>query len=341
MYSVMKIISHYKWAIYLTIISVVMTMLLIGAAFRRYVSVTKSDGEVQLYDKYYAMIVDNPDSDFTRAIYEGAREEAQKNNACVDLFGYNFSDNYTKYNLMEMAVNSGVDGIIVESDNTFSMTNLINEAADAGIPVITLYNDSPNSRRVSYVGLANYEMGREYGKRILALAGNEHKEVAVLVKSDSGDAGQNIVWSGIQETVNQGRKEGMDVSLSMIAIDDSNEFTVEESIRNIFMKENIPDVFVCLDEVNTTCVYQAVVDYNKVGTVDILGYYNSETILKGIFRSVINISVSVNAEQMGKYCVEALTEYHQIGNANEYYVADVTVIDKYNVKDYMGGEDEE
>ena len=31
--------------------------------------------------------------------------------------------------------------------------------------------------------------------------------------------------------------------------------------------ENLPDVLVCMDEVVTECVYQALIDYNQVGNV--------------------------------------------------------------------------
>ena len=62
----------------------------------------------------------------------------------------------------------------------------------------------------------------------------------------------------------------------MLAIDDSTTFSVEESIRKIFLEEDVPDIIICLNELNTTCVYQTVVDYNKVGEVRILGNYTSD-----------------------------------------------------------------
>ncbi len=106
------------------------------------------------------------------------------------------------------------------------------------------------------------------------------------------------------------------------------------------MNYKLPDIFICLDELKTTCVYQAMVDYNRVGQVGILGYYDSETILNAIDRNVIAATISVETKQMGRYCLEALEDYLQYGNTNQYYMADVTLIDKSNVADYIGGEDE-
>ena len=336
----MKNNNHFKWAILLTLVAMILTLVLAIMAFQKYSSAGKKEEDAQIYDQYYVMIVNDYDSAFWRAVYENAYAEGLENNVYVDLLGSNFSKKYTRYELMEIAIYSGVDGIIVEADDSITMKNLIVQAKEAGIPVVTLYSDNTNSMRISYVGVDNYEMGKEYGEQILALSKDKPKNVAVLMSSNSGESGQNIVWSGIQDTVLQGKKEDMAINLSILSINESNEFSVEESIRDIFMTEDIPDIIVCLNEVNTTCVYQAVVDYNKVGQIDILGYYDSDTILKGVFRSVITASIAVDTEQMGKYCVEALTEYYQLGNTNEYYVADITVIDKYNVKSYMGGKDE-
>lgn len=336
----MKKNNQFKWSIILTMVAMVLTLVLAVMAFENYAKIEKEVDNAQIYDRYYVMIVDDYESSFWRAVYESAYEEGLKNNVYVDLFGSNLSEKYTRNELMEIAIHAKVDGIMVEADDSITMKNLIIQATEAGIPVVTLYNDNTNSTRVSYVGVDNYEMGKEYGEQILALSKDEPKNVAVLMSSDSGQTGQSIVWSGIQDTVILGDEENSNINLNILSIDDSNEFTVEESIRDIFMTEQIPDIIVCLNEVNTTCVYQTVVDYNKVGQVDILGYYDSETILKGVFRSVIMVSIAVDTEQMGRYCVEALNEYHLLGNANEYYVADITVIDRYNVKDYMGGKDE-
>ena len=226
----------------------------------------------------------------------------------------------------------------MEADESARMTELINEAVEAGIPVVTLNGDNTASKRCSYVGIGNYDLGREYGRQILKLADGEATNVAVLVSAHATTPGQNIVFTGIQETIEQENKGRVPFQLSMITIDDTNAFTVEESIRAIFRNEELPDIIICLSALNTTCVYQAVVDYNKVGEVNILGYYATDTILKGIERNVISATISIDTEQMGRECVEALTEYANLGYASEYFTADITLINRDNVSEFMGGD---
>lgn len=320
--------------------AVVVTVVLILLVFQIYLKQFQNDNDAENYSLYYVMIVEDRKSDFWRGIYESVYQIGLEQDVYVDLLGDNLSQNYSKLELMKIATYAGVDGIIIEADESLRMTEAINTATEAGIPVVTLYTDNTQSKRCSFVGISNYDIGREYGRQVLKIAKRkrESQDVMVLLDANNGDTSQNIVWSGIQETVMQGNdNEEIEFNMYMTAIDDSNTFTVEESIRDLFMQEEMPDIIICLNELNTSCVYQAVVDYNKVGEVSILGYHNSDTILKGIYRSVIDASISVDIEQMGRYCVDALTEFKALGNTSDYFAVDISTIDKDNVSDYMGG----
>lgn len=330
--------------LWIAIAAVMITVILVLAVFQVYLKRFKGDSVEEYYSGYYVMIVEDRKSEFWRGIYESAHEAGLEKDIYVDLLGDHLSQNYSKLELLQVATYADVDGIIVAADESRRMTELIDTAVNAEIPVVTLYSDNTRSKRCSYVGIGNYDVGREYGRQILDIVKRkkEPQDVAVLIGTNTGNNSQNIVWSGIQETVMQGKEEaGNEISLSMVTIDDSNTFTVEESIRDLFMQEELPDIIVCLNELNTSCVYQAVVDYNKVGDVSILGYYISDTILKGIQRNVIDATIGVDTEQIGRYCVEALAEYEALGNTSDYFMADITLINKDNISDYVGGEDDD
>jgi len=353
--------SSFTITLIMTMVFIVITAIIGIAVFSLYISGIRATMDGTIYDQYYVMIVNNRKDSFWQSVYQGAYEAGQKENIYVELLGDNLSQNYEREDLMRIAISSDVDGIIVTADESEEMSVLINEAADAGIPVVTLYEDNTHSNRCSFVGVGSYNLGREYGKQVLRIveekAGeggyvydgkqvtkventwNKEKElkVAVLVNANAKDSSQNILCSGIQETIDMEKKSDIGIELSMVTINESNAFAVEESIRDIFMEEDVPDIIVCLNELSTTCVYQAVVDYNMVGQVNILGYYDSDTILKGIDRNVIHASVAIDTMQMGSFCVDALSEYHELGYTSQYFTADITLIDKNNVSAYMEG----
>lgn len=310
--------------------------------FNYYISSVTQKQASHQYDKYYVMITSDGNSALWQSVYEGALEAGLAENSCVDWLNQDFESSYTVEDLMRIAIASLPDGIIVTADESEGMTTLIDQATDAGIPVVTLYGDNTQSTRCSYVGIGSYDLGRVYGRQVLELAEGQKKvRVMVLVNEQAQDSSQNILCSGLQETIEQEREKSTRLDLSIVSVDDTNTFSAEESIRDIFMEAELPDVIISLNEENTICVYQEVVDHNKVGQVRILGYYDSDTILNAIDKNVIYATVSIDTEQMGRFCVEALTEYNTSGNTSQYFMADIELIDRENVALYMGGDSDE
>ena len=304
------------------------------------------------YDRYYVMITENPKSSFWQSVYRSALETAGENNDCVEMISENLSRDYSVYELMEIATISGVDGIIVSADESPEMTELIDRAASNGIQVVTLYNDNSASDRLSFVGISNYNLGKQYGELILKLA-HEKKfsidtiEVVIFADVNSADAAQNLMFTGIQETVDAEADETKNthppIDITIYGVDTTNEFSVEESIKTLLLKdrESLPEIVVCLNEMDTIAAYQTVVDYNEVGLVNILGYYDSEVILNGIDRDVIYATISTDTEQMGRYSVNALDEYFQYGYTSQYLSTDISVITKDNVAQFMEEDEDE
>lgn len=352
------------WIMVLTVICVVATVVMAVYVLWFYQNSYHEETEQTVYDRYYMMITEDNKSSIWRSIYQGACEQAMEENVYVDWLGDDLFQDYSVEEQMQIAIASGVDGIIVTANESEEMTELVNKAAEEEIPVVTLYGDNTQSARCSFVGIGSYNLGHEYGRLALQIIreklmgqialstaevpgdtlaveeiemGSKERpvRVAVLVNAYEQGLNQNILCSGIQETIEQERSENLEIALTLLSVDDTNAFSVEESIRDIFMEQEIPDIIICLSELNTNCVYQAVVDYNKVGQVNILGYYDSDTIINAIDRDVIYATVSIDTEQMGRFCINALQEYHELGYTSQYFTADIRLIQKEDVGEYL------
>ncbi len=339
-----------------TIIFVVLTCIAGAFVFRFYKLNVSGKTDIREYDRYYCLIADNYKSDFWQAVYEGALESAREENNYVDLLGDNLSGEYSTEELMQIAISSRPDGIIISADESDTMTKLINEAVSEGIPVVTLYGDNTKSDRLSFVGVGGYSIGKMYGKQVINVIRDKRREdfieretfeershvnVVVVVNSDSKETGQNIIVPAMQDALMEENATDAEFTISIMTVDNSSSFSVEESIRDIFMADEIPDVLVCLNELSTVCAYQAVVDFNKVGEVNILGYYDSNDILTAIDRGGIYATISIDTQQLGEYCIKALSDYYDLGNTSEYYLADVTLINKDNVAKFLEGDEED
>lgn len=331
------------WAYGATMLLVLISIVFAVLVFLFYMKNTKEINEENSYGKYYTMIVEDKKSAFWQSVYKGAYKQGQKEGAYVELLGENLSQDYSRAELMEIAISSEVDGILVEADESQEMADLIDRAVEAEIPVITLYSDCTRSSRLSFVGAGSYNLGIEYGRQVLEIINPFEKSNAmILVSANAQDTGQNILCSGIQETIEKEKNRIAEVEISYLTVDDTNMFSTEESIRDILMEEELPDIIICLNELNTTCAYQAVVDHNKVGQVDIVGYYNLDSTINAIDRGVIYSTLVIDTAQLGSYGINALTVYDRMGKISEYFTTDISIINKGNVYQSLeGGQDEE
>ena len=335
--------------IYIAIIMLVVVALIIGIMlFRFYMLGFRNTSDEQEFDQYYVLLTDDPQSSLWQSIYQGAYLEGQEKNIYVDLLGENLGTQYSCNELMDIAISSAVDGIIVYADESEEMKDKINLATQMGIPVVTILNDCNLSNRCSYVGIGGYNLGREYGKEVAGIvnekknAGANKLNVVILADSEGEDTRSSVFVSGIKDVLAGEYGDDTVVDITFAKVDNTNAFSAEESIRDIFISNEVPDILMCLNELNTTCAYQAVVDYNMVGQVDILGYYDSDIILQAIDHKVINSTISIDTYQMGQACVEALQEFHELGYTSQYIPANVQIIDSENISFYYkGGVDSE
>ena len=293
------------------------------------------------YEHHYAYICDDRSDNMYNAIYEEAVNASRGSGDYIEFMGKNLTEDYDSEELLKIAVYAGMDGIIFQADESQKTKELINWADSMGVPVITMGRDNATSLRKSFVGFAYYELGKTFGEQILKNDTGKEAEVLVLTSPDSKNTSQNITFQGIVDTLN--KAEVLDrITLKNLAVSDTSAFEAEETISSLIRGSELPDIMVALSEVNTTCVCQALVDYNRVGDVRVYGFYSNDTILSSVEKNIITATVTVDTKQMGRYCVEALSEYDAYGYVNEYMPADIYVINSGNVMDYTasGGEEE-
>lgn len=303
-----------------------------------------SGAEYNTYDNYYVIISDSADADYWKSVYAGASEEAEKVNAYVEMMGEDMDKNLTKEDYIRIAISSNVDGIIVQGDDDKEIQELLLKASEEeGIPVITVSDDSVNSGRKSFIGVSSFNLGKEYGDQIAEFAEeSEDDNISVIVLMDETltDSSQSVIMTAIRdEIVDKGLSNKVTVESKIVS---SNvDYAAEEEIRDIFVgKSEIPDVMVCLSEQNTICAYQAVVDHNKVGEVEIFGYYMSDMIRSAIEKKIIRSSIVVDTEQLGKTAIKAMDEYKESGYVSEIYLIDTKLANYNNIRsfDSKGGD---
>ena len=287
----------------------------------------EESGEVYRYK--YDMIVDSPDSSFWQAVYGCAQDWAQKNDAILELKGSGKENDYTKLDYMNMSIASNADGIILQYNGEQGLEAKINEAVQKGIPVVTVMGDAVHSKRQSFVGVSDYQLGSAYGEKVAEYVTEDTQSILILLKKNIDDMNQSQIYTQISNAAQA--KAGADAEIKVTGKNllSTGTFETEEAVTDIFQqKDKVPDILVCMDEETTECARQAVLDFNLAGKVTIIGYYSSGDILTAVEKGVISVTCDVDTDQLGKYTIEALTEYQKDGRTNSYYNVDINFLDK-------------
>lgn len=301
-----------------------------------YKSVWKKSGleeaeESRVYESQYEMIVGSGKNEFWQAIYESAKKTAENHNAYLEFHASDMGTGYNEIDYMEISIAAGVDGIILEFNGEEALKKEIDKAETAGIPVITIMNDAPDSKRQSFVGVNDYQMGQAYGEQVAALMDENTETALILLDSEKGDFEKSQIYSQISNVVME-QENGENVKIQAQNLMPENKFDIEEAIRTIFQSpEGPPQILVCMDEVTTECAYQAMIDFNMVGAVKIIGYYVSDTIREAVNKGLIPVTCTLDTEKMGKDCIEALWEYKQEGRVNSYYNVELEFVSKNEI----------
>ena len=112
------------------------------------------------YDRHYAFVAEDSDSDFWQEVFNAANEQAKEYNTYLEDLSVDLGRDYSTDELLRIAVNSKMDGIVYSGGSDREVSDLIDRAADSGIGVVVLQNDVETSKRQCYVGLNYYELGQ-------------------------------------------------------------------------------------------------------------------------------------------------------------------------------------
>ena len=114
--------------------------------------------------KTFALVPKTISVPFYADVEKGCKEEAKKLGVQVLYTGPDVADEAEQVKILRDVVTRGVSGLAIAPMNADSVVGVIADALKKGIPVITFDSDSPNSKRICYVGTDNKEAGKEAGK---------------------------------------------------------------------------------------------------------------------------------------------------------------------------------
>ena len=108
------------------------------------------------------------------------------------------ADQLRQKEILESYITQRVDGIAISALNGDFLTDTINRAIDAGIPVVTWDSDAPKSRRMAFYGVDDRQSGLILGRQAIELLGGKGK---VAIITSVGATNLQLRLDGVREAL--------------------------------------------------------------------------------------------------------------------------------------------
>jgi ribose transport system substrate-binding protein len=198
----------------------------------------------------------------------------------------------------EQAIAKKPNGIVVVGFEP-SLNPIVKKAIEAGIPVVTVDADLPDSERVAFVGTGNVNAGRMGGDKLADLIGKKGK-VAIMTKP-----GQ----SNLEERV-AGYKEALAKypDIEMVQIVDTQSDPVVAAQAASALLQKYPDLagIACVEAAGGSGAATAVKEAKLQGKVKIVAMDRGNDVVAAIEEGIISASVAQQTALMPYYAVQIL-----------------------------------
>lgn len=308
-------------------------MILIAYAFNVTIDIQKNisnnekNQSANKPEYHFAIISDDITSYSWSSLIDGIKTKAKEKNVVIEV--YEIIDIHNENEVaktFEMVMLSKVDGVMVElSDNDIARKEIIG-AQENGVKVITIGNDSPESKRDAYVGTNKFNMGSMTAS-LLIENGQEEQDVLLILGrefTELSGASSNNYLNGLHEKVKS------TTVIDMLYVEHTSEKRAELIVNDSLKYRNI-DAIICTDPVDSLRAIKVLVDLNLVGEIQFVASSDLPEVLEYIEKGTIGSSVVEDFEIMGSTSVEVLYQLLDENRQSGYISIPIKIIDKSNI----------
>ena len=280
---------------------------------------------------HFYFIAQNSVDPFWKEVRNGLESASKEHKVVVEFNAPRFNNPQEELKFLDIAVSSDVDGIITHGSSGTEFTELINKAKGKGIPVVTIENDDKNSDRNSFVGTSSFQLGKAAAE-LMIKATKGSANIAVIVSNDLelDYTSQNLKMNGFLSTL----KDYPNMKVAKTYTSRMGILSAEEITQTIISSEDNINAIFATNSVDTIGSAQLIVDRNKVGSIAIVGYGDTEDILRYISKDIIYGTVMSDPYKMGFESLEALIDIKEKNNVSTFIDTGVRVITKANIDEY-------
>ena len=179
----------------------------------------------------------------------------------------------------------------------------IDKAVDAGIPVVTILGDLPNTKRLAFVGSYQHDLGYVGGQALAEALGGQGKVAILSIPSvqmfDDREAGYRQAFAAYP-------------GIEVVQVGDTKADTVTSINTAKDILQRVPDLaaFACTDSTGGIGAATAVEELGVEGQVKIVSMDRNSDVLQKIKEGVVTGTVAQNDAAMAYYALQVLTNYN-------------------------------
>ncbi len=217
----------------------------------------------------------------------------------------------------------------------------INKAAEAGIPVVTILGDLPESKRIAFVGSHQYDLGYTGGKAIAEALGGKGKVAILSIPGvqmfDDREAGFRAAFEAYP-----------DIDVVQVGDTKADTVTAVNVAKDILQRHPDLAAFVGTDSTGGIGAATAVEEAGKVGVVKTVSMDRNSDVLEKIDKGTLTGTVAQDDAAMAFWALQVLFNYvhHQAPLTSDNVKAkastgpsivytSVNYIDKSNLQYYL------
>lgn len=277
-------------------------------------------------DKTFALVQINQQALFFNEMNRGAQEAADA--AGVDLVIFNANNDPASQNsAIETYITQGVDGIAVVAIDVNGVMPAVEQAVEAGIPVVAIDAILPEGPQSSQIGVDNEKAGADMGAKMLSEMGGTAK-VGIVGALNSFI--QNVRQKGFEDSV--AGTDGVEVAG---VVDGRNiQDNALAAAENLITANPDLTAIYATGEPALLGAIAAVESQGKQDDIKIFGWDLTATVIDAIDAGFVVAVVQQDPSLMGGAAVEALMTLSDGGSVDPVLSVPVEIVTSENVEPY-------
>jgi ribose transport system substrate-binding protein len=261
-------------------------------------------------------------------VEDGWRQAGTDYGIKVDYVGPTSLDLDEMIKYMETAIAQGVDGIGTMALNTEAMAKPIADAKAAGIPVVLIDTDAPDSERDAYAGTSNFAAGQAAGEFMAEQTGGKATIGILTGRLDQANLVQRV--DGFKDAISQ----YPDMQVVDMQPDDSDLQIAIQKTEAMLLAHPEIDAFFGSEGFGAPALCKVVKEAGMAGEITIVGFDDLDESIDCIRDGVVDGVVVQKQYVMGYMALEDLLKLNSGHTIPEILDTGVVIASSDNVETY-------